>query len=166
MDLHLAATPYTSLVEKVRRKWVSQGIPIKPAASGAQIEEFERLHGVRFPDDLRHYFAQLYGMDDLEMDEDNFSFIPLHEVKPIPAELALYGGMPDYREIVNTLEDPQDWFVIINFLITSAVYAILLRQRADENPVIRIYDGTSVDVVASSFSDFLAVYLSDPSRLW
>ena len=106
--------------------WSQQGVRIRSGASIDRIERFESQYQIRLPTDFRHYLATVDGMDQGRMDENMFSFLSIDAIKSIPEELANFGGIPDYRDIVRTLPDPQHWFVIVDFLISSAVYAIRL----------------------------------------
>jgi hypothetical protein len=101
-------------------------------------------------------------MDDWELDPDSFWFLRLEAVKPVTEELAHFGGIPDYREIVRSLAEPSRWFVIVDFLITSAVYAIRLAATDEPTPVLWIGKGNDHRVVSLSFSRFLETYLADP----
>ncbi len=100
-----------------------------------------------------------------EMDLGMFSFLPLKAVKSIPEELAHAGGIPDYREIVRTLPEPNNWFVIVDYLISSAAYAIRLSTDRGDTPVVWIGDGTHHRVVATSFRGLLDAYLENPMGL-
>jgi hypothetical protein len=154
------------VIEKLRYYWSQGGIVPRPGAPATEIESFEQHYGVVLPPDLRAYFTTFDGMEYGEMDENCFSFLPLHLVKAIPEELAQFRGIPDYGEIMRTLDDPHCYFVIVDFLICSAAYAIRLSKTDDNNPVLGIGSGTDHRIMASSFSDFLEVYLASPNDLW
>ena len=96
---------------------------------------------------------------------DMFSFLRLKEIKTIPKGIARFGGTPDYREIIRSLADPHRWFVIVDYLVSSAVYAIRLSSDPESTPVRLIEDGTHHRVVADSFSGFLEAYLDNPYQL-
>lgn len=154
------------LIERTKQKWLAEGVGVPPGVSAAALREFELRYSVRLPADLREYFSAMDGMLDRDMCGDYFTFLPLNEVKAVPNEFAAFGGIPDYREIVRTLPDSAEWYVIVDFLISSAVYAIRMRGDVDENPVILISDGTPVRTVAPSFRGFLHAYLTDPRSLY
>lgn len=105
------------------------------------------------------------GMEDGGADPDMFTFLRLVEVRAVTEELAHFGGIPDYRDIVRSLPEPHRWFVIVDYLITSAVYAIRLGATDEATPVVWIGGGSHVRVVASSFSGFVEVYLANPYAL-
>lgn len=153
------------LISRLRNYWMQNETKISPGASIQQIESFEFQYQVEMPSDLRVYFMTIDGMESGTFDPDMFSFISLNSVKSIPEELAHFGGIPDYREIVRTLPDPNRWFVIVDYMICSAVYAIRLSTDTQDTPVLCIGDGTHHRVVAASFSDFIERYLANPFAL-
>ena len=152
-------------VGRLKAHWTAQGVTLRSGVPSQKIEEFESRHQVRFPSDLREYFTAVDGMEPGQVDESMFSFLPLHSVKAIPEELAHFAGIPDYTEIMRTLPNPQHWFVIVDYLICSAVYAIRLSPGSDDAPVLWIGDGTRHHQIATSFSGFLETYLADPNDL-
>jgi hypothetical protein len=116
----------TALIERLKSHWLKNGLKVRPGESPQQIEEFESEYKVRLPVDLREYFTAVDGMDEGEIDNDCFSFLPLQAVRSVPEELAHFGGIPDYTQIMRTLADSHSWFVIIDYMICSAVFAIRL----------------------------------------
>jgi hypothetical protein len=154
-----------ALIDRLSGYWMQQRIKIRPGVSLQQIESFESRYLVRLPPDLRRYFATVDGMDEGETDPDMFSFLPLKAVKSIPEELAHFCGIPDYREIMRSLPDPQRWFVIVDYLIASSVYAIRLSAIPEDTPVLWIGSGKDQRVVAPSFSAFVEAYLANPLGL-
>jgi hypothetical protein len=154
-----------ALIERLNASWSKDGVCIQPGASIEQIEAFETQYQVHLPSDFREYFITINGMERWETDENMFSFLPIDAIKSIPEELADFGGIPDYRPIMRTLTDPHHWFVIVDYLITSAVFAIRLSEDVESTPVISISDGNRHRVVAQSFSAFLERYLATPYEL-
>jgi hypothetical protein len=154
-----------ALIDRLLAYWVAMGGKTRPGVSHQQVQSFESRYLVRLPPDLRAFYAAVDGMEDGETDPDMFSFLPLKAVRAVPEELAHFGGIPDYREIVRTLADPHRWFVIVDYLITSAVYAIRLSATEKPAPVIWIGSGKHHRIVAPSFSGFLEAYLASPFDL-
>ena len=154
------------LLERLKTHWTAQGVKIRPGASRQEIESFESRYQVRLPDDLRAYFSSVDGMDEWDVDNDMFSFHSLPKVKNVTEDLAHFGGIPDYTAIVHTLNRPDRWFVIVDFLICSAVYAVDLSEERCTTPVHRICDDTHHRIVAPSFAAFLEAYLDDPVRIY
>jgi hypothetical protein len=162
-DLYLPEK--ATLIHQLIGHWSQLGVHIRPGAPPESVEFFETRYHVRLPADLRAYFTAVDGMIPGEADPDGFSFLPLHAVKSIPEELAHWGGTPDYRDIMRSLLDPSHWFVIVDYLICSAVYAIRLSPRSESTPVLWIGDGTRHRVAASSFTTFVQAYLVNPFEL-
>jgi hypothetical protein len=151
-----------ALLDRLKCYWMQKGIKIRSGVSPKQIQSFESRYQIRLPPDLRVYFATIDGMEEGETDPDMFSFLSLELVKTIPEELAHFSGIPDYREIMRTLADPHCWYVIVDYLIASAVYAIRISAAHEQTPVVWIGDGVNHRIVAPSFSGFLEAYLKDP----
>jgi hypothetical protein len=141
---------------------MEKGVKTRPGVSLRQVESFEDSHLVRLPPDLRAYYATIDGMEEGEADPDMFSFLPLKAVSAVPEELAYFGGIPNYREIVKSLAEPHRWFVIVDYLLTSAVYAIRLSATDEPASVLWIGSGKHHRMAASSFSNFLEAYLANP----
>jgi SMI1 / KNR4 family (SUKH-1) len=154
-----------ALIELLKSHWLHNQIRLRPGVSLRQIEAFESRHHVCLPPDLRDYFTTVDGMDEGDADAELFSFLPLQAVKSVPEELAHFGGIPDYTEIVQTLPDSHSWFVIVDYMILSAVLVIRLSADAVSTPVRWIGSGTHHHVVAPSFTDLLEAYLAKPLNL-
>ena len=77
----------------------------------------------------------------------------------MPDELIDFRGIPDYRNIVNTLSNAERYFVIADFMLTSHVYAIRLSDDAsDETPMVLVC-GDIHQRIAGSFMEFGEKYL-------
>lgn len=155
----------SELIDRLRNHWLAQKVRIRSGVPLDQIDSFERHYQVRLPPDLRRYFAALDGMEPGETDPEMFSFLPLHSVKPIPEEIAHFTGIPDYTAIMETLPHSHRWFVFVDYLISSAVYAIRLSAPKDGTPVLWVGSGRDHRGVASSFAGFVEVYLANPFDL-
>ncbi len=154
-----------ALLERLKDFWSKQGVRIQPGVSNEEIGTFESRYQVQLPPDLREYFTSVNGMQRWETDKNMFSFLPIHAIKNIPEELAHCRGIPDYRDIVRTLADPHCWFVIVDYLITSAVYAVRFTADIESTPVLWIGNGVCHRIVAPTFADFLEAYLANPYEL-
>jgi len=155
-----------ALVERLKGHWLEKRIRIQAGASLDQVKSFESHYQVCLPQDLRDYFTTVNGMEKGEIDEELFSFLPLQAVKSIPEELGQFGGIPDYTQITRSLPDARRWFVIVDYLICSAVYAIRLSAELESTPVMWIGDGTHYREVAPCFSGFLESYMTNPRDLF
>jgi hypothetical protein len=154
----------TALIERLKSHWSQSGIKVRPGVPPQQIEAFESRYQVSLPLDLREYFTTVDGMEDEDtFDSDMFSFLQLHAVRSLPDVLGEHGQISVHHEIMRSLPDPHRWFVIVDYLIGSALFAIRLSPIVESNPVLG-YCGP-YQIVASTFSDFLEAYLTDPLGL-
>ena len=156
---------WSVLIERLKSRWSQCNIRHRLGVSREEIQLFEARYQVCMPLDMREFFTTVDGMGENEMDDDCFSFHRLCDVKSVPEELANFGGIPDYRKIMDTLPQPALWFVFADFLIYSAAFAIRLSAGGDGAPVVWIGDGTRHHIVANSFSSFLHIYLTAPDEL-
>jgi cell wall assembly regulator SMI1 len=85
------------LVERVKQRWISQGVKPRHGATEQQINAFESRHDLRLPADLQQYFALVDGMEDGDMDDDLFSFLPLDHVKATTEGLVKFCGIPEWH---------------------------------------------------------------------
>ncbi len=160
-----SALETVALIEQLKAYWLQNGINPRPGVPLSSVRSFEARYSVRMPSELWYFYTSIDGMEGGTMDPDMFSFLPLTLVRPVSEELAHFGGSPDYREIVTSLAEAHLWFVIVDYLITSAVYAIRLSGTDKPAPVCWIGDGLNHRIVATSFSSFLRAYLENPQGL-
>lgn len=154
----------TALIERLKSHWSQSGLKVRSGVPSHQIEEFESRHQVSLPLDLREYFTTVDGMDDEDtFDSEMISFLPLQAVRTIPDVLGKHGKISVHHEIMGSLPEPHRWFVIVDYMIGSAVFAIRLSPVVESNPVLG-YCGP-YQIVAPTFSDFLEAYLTDPLEL-
>ncbi|MFO0808902.1 MAG: SMI1/KNR4 family protein [Gemmataceae bacterium] len=152
--------------QPIRKRWQAAGIAPRPGAAAADIDAFERRHGVRLPAEVREFYAHVDGMPPGAWDEDLLSFWPLAEVGPVPALLSGCRGIPDYGGIERSLPDAGSYFVFADHSIWVHVYAV--RLSADPSapcPVVWIAGGSTWAEMAMSFGEFLRRYADDPRQV-
>jgi len=132
----------TSLLEELIRRWKEQEAEPRPGNSREAIRAFERREGVTLPDDFARYFEAVDGMD--HIDHEVFCFWPLERVEPAERN---WGGPPGY-------------LVFADFLINSTAYGLRV-SGGTPGEVFVCADG-GPKLVASTFTEFLEKYLSDP----
>jgi cell wall assembly regulator SMI1 len=153
------------LALRLRGYWQSIDLKVRPGVSEGDIEAFEAAHYVSVPEELRTYLMTVDGMDESDSDMELLEWMSLDRIQRVTDELAHFGGTPDYRGIVDTLEEPGDWYVFINYLISSHVYAIRMTPAPCATaPVIWIW-GSEHRQMANSLSEFLDAYLADPQSI-
>ena len=156
----------SELAIRLKACWQANGVSVRPGVSEREIEAFEAAQGVVVPEDSRTYLSAVDGTEEGDWDEQLFEWFPLQRIKSVPYELADFGGIPDYRGIIHTLEQPAEWYVFINYLIFSHVYAVRFTPtRQLTTPVLWIL-GSKHYRIAGSLSEFLNAYLEDPNAVF
>lgn len=126
---------------------------------------FESENDLLLPPDLTEYF-KLVGNTVVEISDDLYQFYTIDEFKSIKKGLSHWGGIPDYRNIINTLEGTENCFVFAEYMFHSFAYAIrLYKDKRDVNEIYSIC-GDSYRIIANSFSDFLNLYFEDSIKLY
>lgn len=145
--------------ERLKTKWQSLGLSIRPGATEAALAEFERRYGVRLPSDMRIYLGTVDGMDG-QMDDSLNSFWELARIRPIPEELP----EPHYEGYRN-VPGASSYFCFCDHSISALVWAIRLGNApTDKNPVV-VVTHDEHPVVARSFTEFSEKSLDDPMSL-
>lgn len=140
------------LSEMVAR-WKHQGIA-RPGAGRADIDNVERLHGVRLPSELASLFLLADGMREDEMDDHMIHFWPISELKPV------YEEVPEeYRSV------HEGFFLFADYSLWTHGYAIKIDSSANAG-MIAIVGKEQPVAVATSFSIFIDNYLHHPDRLF
>jgi hypothetical protein len=136
-----------ALVERVVSHWRRIGIvPVEPL-SRQDIAAAETRIGSQIPDDLLALYLRANGMRAGDYDDRNVRFWQIEELAQyISADASgiTYGGFAD-------------------FLLMSHVYEVRLNKSLPTE--VRIEAALPV-VVASSFTEFLRLYLDEPWRLY
>jgi hypothetical protein len=125
-----------------------------------KIDLFQLKNQLVIPNDLVEYFK----LTNDEIDAynlDMFVFYKFDEFKSVKEEVGNFGGIPDYRKIVQTLPFHESCFVFAEWMIHSAVYAIRLNNDNSYGNEIYAISGHYFEVVANSFTDFLEIYKKD-----
>jgi SMI1 / KNR4 family (SUKH-1) len=153
-----------SLPERLKAFWNSTSTRTRPGLSIADVEDFEARYRVSLPNDLRDYFLFVDGIDE-DVDDELVYFVPLHEVKSVTEDLVNFRGIPDYGGIAESLPDAQQWFVFVNYMMGSHMYAIRLSANSSAPAPVIFICGSSWVTAADSFSDFGEKYLADRDNL-
>jgi hypothetical protein len=96
--------PLRDFTKSLIQLWTAEGLEIRPGVLPGQLDDFERRHGVRLPEDMRRYFAIVDGMGprDLDrMDSRQYSFWDLGSLIPVSCETdypSLERLLPNHRE--------------------------------------------------------------------
>jgi hypothetical protein len=150
-----------SIAERLSRHWGQETIPPRPGAAPEAVKAFEVTHKITLPADMREYLLQLDGTGSHwpnDQDPKGFSFWPLARIRPVAEELA--------ERRMTELPKLDQYFVFADYLGWSWAYAILLAaDQSIGNRVALIGNEVPLEV-ASSFSEFVDLYLKDSPRLY
>lgn len=151
-----------SIARRLVDYWMSQRLPIAVGCSAAAVTDFERRASIALPEDMREYFLLVNGMIPEwpgDQDEKGFSFWPLERVRWVPEELA------EEAPLSSSFPDAENFYAFADYLGWSWAYAIRLSGLPGPAPVILIGKDTP-ELVASSFSEFVDLYLVDSPALY
>jgi hypothetical protein len=150
------------LLQQMIQGWRNEDIPILPGVDEARIADFERRYGIKLPADMREYFLTVNGMGHHYDDENFFRFWPFEEV----------ASVEDYQpELMKVLPECAGHFFFFDYSIDLFMYAIRLRDSESSAPQIaKVYpqiptNECSFDVFSGSFTEFLKMYVNNPSDL-
>ena len=125
---------------------------------------FESANGLLLPPDLVEYFKLLENTTD-KMDANLYEFYTVDQFKSIKNDLAFSRGIPDYGNIVNTLDGCENCFVFADYQFNLFAYAIRLHRQPEGVNEIYVICGDEYKIIAKSFSDFLDLYFDDSTEL-
>ena len=126
------------------------------------IVHFQKSYGLILPKDLQDFFSIAY---ETQYNEKMYRFFSLKDFKGIDEELRNFDGSPDYSNIINTLVAYKDCFVFADYMFHMFSYAIRLSKYESETNDIYIICGDKYKIIASSFTEFLHLYLSESIKL-
>jgi hypothetical protein len=120
------------------------------SAPPKDIQAFEQRSNVRVPADLREYFQRLNGIDAAP---GFFRFFPLSRL------IALKS--PSFA----TFETDR-YFVFADYMMGTWYYAIYLGEDQFLQNRVILPDLPGPPILASNFSEFIELYLTDSARLY
>jgi hypothetical protein len=131
-----------------------------------QLNQFETDHNLIIPEDLKEYFRSPDIKSLTDYSDFLFEFYGIDEFKSVKDEVGDYGGIPDYRNIINVLPQHENCFVFAEYMIHSGVYAIrLFESRVEKNEVYAII-GSEYRHVADSFAEFISLYKNQRESIY
>jgi hypothetical protein len=149
--------------QELQQHWKMLGLRLSRGNSEDAIHLFEARNGIVLPRDIHDYFLNVNGMLEFaghDCDPNGFSFWPLSRVKNL---VRVYA-----EEHINlpNLAEPEKYYVFADYLQWSWAYAIRLGKQPSE-PHEVVHAGTMVPKkVASSFADFVELYLANAPNLY
>jgi len=139
---------------------VQDEVALRPPASETTLCDFEYKYGVRLPSDLRKYFTQADGFDQMSGYQDNngFNFWPLGKIEPVA----------EHSDGQFAFNGSEAFFLFADYLDFCWAYAI--RMGSNGGPagsVVIVGTETGEPLkIADSFSEFVALYINDESQLY
>jgi hypothetical protein len=95
-----------------------------------------------------------------------FEFYSLKQFKTVKDMLGDYRGVPDYRNIVNTLHLHERCYIFADYSLSVRAYAIRLYKETSSTNEIYAICGDKYKVIANSFTEFIDIYLKDDSAIY
>ena|GEM_PF-32298 len=147
----------------------SKDYPIKAQTHSLNIDEqinlFQFRNKLIMPDDLISYF----NLSNDEIDAynlDMFTFYKFDEFKSVQEEVGDFGGVPDYRNIINVLPEHENCFVFAEYSIHLMVFAIRLYKGLSNHNEVYAICGSKYELVANNFTEFLQLYNDDINNVF
>jgi len=140
--------------------WRAQGLSLPAGCDREAIGNFERAHRVALPAEMSAYLMFADGMQQTfrdAWDKDGFAFYPLSAIGSVP-EIGQRYNPPLAR-----FSSDEDFFIFADYLQVSWSYAI--RLRGEGNRIVIV--GKEIpEIVAESFQEFVALYVTGSKRLY
>lgn len=156
----------SSIGKKLRAHWLSKGLALPPGQNEARIRDFEIRNRVNLPTDFRDYFLQVDGMIPIwpnAQDPEGYAFWSLDRVKRVSEEAVEHKSGQQWSNFPGA----ESLFVFADYLDWSWAYAILLGTNGPGFGNVFIVGKRETPVeVASSFQDFVELYIVDSPRLY
>jgi hypothetical protein len=148
-----------------QQHWQQAGTIALQTASEAELARFAKGQQVQLPADFIRYFALVNGTGG-EYDESFFCFYSLAEVQSVAERFHDYHGSPKYSDLLHTWPEHGPFYVFADYMMHLFAYAIRLDNRsASTNPVFVLHGG-QYQLIADSFTEFLALYKRDSAVLY
>ncbi len=151
-------------VDKLKELWILEGVETSITATEESIFAFQQENSVFIPDDMKSYFVLLNGTNEVT-DHKLFQFYSLKQFKSLDKDLIQWGGIPDYKNITNTLKEFNKYFVFADYSFNMFCYAIKLDNQESRNNEVLVISGDKYKKIASSFSGFIDLYFNDSIEL-
>jgi hypothetical protein len=145
-----------TIVQDMINRWLQHGASPRPGASEEEVVAFETHYSVTLPADFREYLRHANGT---ELFDDHFlSFAPIQHIKPVTENWSdADSGQDHYKGC----------FAFADWAIHCWDFAIQLdRSLPHMGSIFRVEDSRRrSDPIASSFSEWVSIYLRDPDSL-
>lgn len=128
------------------------------------IIRFQESTGFILPNDLTYFFS-IAGSAERQYNEEMYRFLSVNGFRRIDDALSDFKGTPDYSNIASTLAEYKECFLFADYMFYMFSYAIRLSENESGANDIYIICGDKYKIIASSFTEFLHLYLSGADQL-
>lgn len=150
---------------ELKEIWEQSEIEAAISATNEDILSFQNRTNLVFPDDLQDYFKKNNGTNE-QYDNNFFRFYSLGDFRSVKDELSEWAGVPDYRNIINTMPFHSSCYVFSDYNCHVFTYCIRLYERKSSLNEVYIIAGDKFQLVANSFSEFLDLYYENSEILY
>ena len=151
-------------IEILMANWKNDNVLNPYPATDEDILSFQQAHGVGLPDDCVQFFKTANGTGD-EYDSKLFQFYALNKITTIIDEYSEWKGVPNYRQISETLTNVSSYYAFANYLSHSFAYVIRLLPDYKERGEVLAVSGGEFKMIAGSITEFIELYLNDSPKL-
>jgi hypothetical protein len=148
----------------LKEKWETEELKSQVLISNDEISSFEKKNNLVLPNDLVHYFKIINGSNN-KYDSNLFKFYDFKNFKSINEGLKDWKGIPDYSNIVNTLEKFENYYVFADYFYNTFTYAIRLYNQSNLKNEVLVICGDEYNVISNSFSKFIELFISNSIEL-
>ncbi|TGE24885.1 hypothetical protein E5K00_06705 [Hymenobacter aquaticus] len=134
-------------------------------ATTEAVVAFQQAAGLLLPADMTQYFLTVNGSND-QYDANFFAFYTLANLTSIQSKFADYHGVPKYSDLLYTFDQCGTCYVFADFMISLTAYAIQLHPEPSPTNTVYVVCGGVYKAIASSFSEFLELYVADSDKLY
>lgn len=145
--------------------WKESQLEAADLATNEDVLSFQNRTNLVLPDDLQYYFKEINGTNE-EYDLNFFKFYSLTGFRNVKDELSEWGGVPDYRNIVNTMAFHSSCYVFSDYTCHLLTYCIRLYEGSSSRNEVYVIAGDQFKLLANSFSAFLDLYSRNSEALY
>jgi len=151
-------------LDTFRNYLIEEKIQSKIVARPFDVLSFSKDRSLVLPEDLAEYFEFINGTE--QYDSKFFSFYSLKKFKSVEETYSEWEGVPNFKAIAETLTGYQNCFVIADYSIHVLSYCIRLFSYETSTNEVYAICGSRYEQVATSFTQFIGLYLNNIDSLF
>jgi hypothetical protein len=148
------------LMRRLIAGWKNEDIPILRGVDDITIQNFESKYGVKLPEDMREYFSTVNGMGGHYDEEWFFRLWPIEELQPVKEYAPKFA---------DKFPQSANYFLFFDHSVDLTMCAIgLSYSAATQTPIFEVCDfeqDPRFRYLCKSFTEFVEMYVSDPSQI-